>query len=321
VKTSFSKAIALALSEAMERDDRVFCLGEDVGSGGAYGATQGLRDRFGPDRVRNTPISEAAIVGFATGAAATGMRPVAEIMHMDFTACAMDQIVNQTAKMRYMFGGKALLPLVIRTGVGGWLNAAAQHSQSLEAWFIHVPGLKVAAAGTATDIRRLLLAAIADDNPVIVMEPLSLYERQEEIPDHPQAYRLGTADVKRRGSDVTLVTWGATVPIVLEAATSLEKEGVSAEVIDLISLWPWDSDAVVESVTRTNRAVVVHQANQRGGFGAEVAAVVSERAFDHLDAPVLRVGGLNAPVPFSPPLEQYVLPNADRVVERVRSLG
>jgi pyruvate dehydrogenase E1 component beta subunit len=271
--------------------------------------------------VRNTPISEAAIVGFATGAAATGMRPVAEIMHMDFTACAMDQIVNQAAKMRYMFGGKALLPMVIRTGVGGWLNAAAQHSQSLEAWFTHVPGLKVAAAGTAVDIQRLLLAAVADDNPVIVTEPLCLYERQEEIPDHPREYRLGTADVKRRGNDVTLVTWGATVPIVLEAAASLQEEGVSAEVIDLISLWPWDADTVVESVTRTSRAIVVHQANRRGGFGAEVATVVAERAFGYLDAPVLRVGGLDVPVPFSPPLEQYIVPSADRVVERVRSLG
>ncbi len=318
---TYAKAVGLALGEAMEEDDRVFCLGEDVGYGGAYGATQGLRERFGPDRVRDTPISEIAIVGFSVGAAVTGLRPVPEIMHFDFITVAMDQVVNQAAKMRYMFGGKATLPLVIRCGTGGWLNAAAQHSQSLEAWFTHVPGLKVAAAGTPADIRNLLRAAIRDENPVIVQEALSLYEESGEVPDEAEEWELGTAMTKRPGTDVTLVTWGAMVPRVLDASEMLAADGIEAEVIDLISLFPWDRDAVLESVARTNRLVVVHQAVRRSGFGAEVVAEMAERAFDHLDAPILRVAALNTPVPFSPPLEEYVLPTADRVVDAVKSIA
>jgi len=321
VKLSYARAVSLALSEAMEADDRVFVLGEDVAHGGAYGATVGLLDRFGPARVRDTPISEAAIVGYSVGASLAGMRPVAEIMHMDFIACAMDQVVNQAAKVRYMSGGKASAPLVIRAGTGGWLSAAAQHSQSLEAWFTHVPGIKVVSSGTPADARAVLRAAIADDNPVLVIESLSLYEGQDEVPEGAPAYRLGTADLKRRGDDVTIVTWGAMVPRVLEAATTLDAEGVHAEVIDLVTLRPWDVDAVLESVARTNRAVVVHQAYRHGGFGAEIAATVAERAFDHLDAPVARVGSLDVPVPFSPPLEEYVLPTAARVVDAVRAMA
>jgi len=320
-KLSYAKAITLGLREAMAEDPAVFCLGEDVGYGGAYGATQGLRDEFGAARVRDTPISESAIVGFSVGAAMAGLRPVAEIMHMDFIACAMDQVVNQAAKARYMFGGKARVPMVIRAGTGGWLNAAAQHSQSLEAWFTHIPGLKVATAAAAADIRALLLAAIRDDNPVIVMEPLSLYEAKDEVPDVPAELVLGRASRKRGGSDVTIVTWGAMVPRVLSAAETLADDGVSCDVLDLITLTPWDVDAVLESVGRTGRLVIAHQASRRSGFGAEVAAIVSERGFDLLDAPVARVGGLNVPVPFSPPLENFVLPDADRVVAAVRRLG
>jgi acetoin:2,6-dichlorophenolindophenol oxidoreductase subunit beta len=320
-KLSYAKAITLGLREAMAEDPAVFCLGEDVGYGGAYGATQGLRDEFGAARVRDTPISESAIVGFSVGAAMAGLRPVAEIMHMDFIACAMDQVVNQAAKARYMFGGKARVPMVIRAGTGGWLNAAAQHSQSLEAWFTHIPGLKVATAAAAADIRALLLAAIRDDNPVIVMEPLSLYEAKDEVPDVPAELVLGRASRKRSGSDVTIVTWGAMVPRVLSAAETLADDGISCEVLDLITLTPWDVDAVLESVGRTGRVVVAHQASRRSGFGAEVAAVIGERGFDLLDAPVARVGGLNVPVPFSPPLENFVLPDADRVVAAVRRLG
>ena len=321
MKLSYARAVSLALSEAMVADDRVFVLGEDVAHGGAYGATVGLLDRFGPARVRDTPISEAAIVGYSVGASLAGMRPVAEIMHMDFIACAMDQVVNQAAKVRYMSGGKASAPLVIRAGTGGWLSAAAQHSQSLEAWFTHVPGIKVVSSGTPADARAVLRAAIADDNPVLVIESLSLYEGQDEVPEGAPAYRLGTADLKRRGDDVSIVTWGAMVPRVLEAATTLDAEGVHAEVIDLVTLRPWDVDAVLESVARTNRAVVVHQAYRHGGFGAEIAATVAERAFDHLDAPVARVGSLDVPVPFSPPLEEYVLPTAARVVDAVRAMA
>jgi pyruvate dehydrogenase E1 component beta subunit len=318
---SYAKAVSLALGEAMEADGRVFVLGEDVAHGGAYGATVGLRDRFGPDRVRDTPISEAAIVGYSVGAALAGMRPVAEIMHFDFIACAMDQVVNQAAKTRYMSGGKASTPLVIRAGTGGWLNAAAQHSQSLEAWFTHIPGIKVAAAGTPADVRMVLRAAVEDDNPVLVVESLSLYEGHGEVPSAAPAYRLGAADLKRRGGDVTIVTWGAMVPRVLEAAEALAAQGVHADVIDLLTLRPWDRDAVIASVERTNRAVVVHQAHRHGGFGAEVAATIAERAFDHLDAPVGRVGSLDVPVPFSPPLEEFVLPTADRVVAAVQAMA
>jgi pyruvate dehydrogenase E1 component beta subunit len=317
---SYSSAVVLALGEAMARDDRVFVLGEDVAHGGAYGATQGLLDRFGPDRVRDTPISEAAIVGTSLGAAMVGMRPVCEIMHMDFIACAMDQVVNQAAKVRYMSGGKASAPMVIRCGVGGWLNAAAQHSQSLEAWFTHVPGVKVATAGTAADVRAILHGAIADPDPVIVMEPLGLYAERGEVPEEPPTRALGRADVKRRGDDATAVTWGAMVPRVLEAADSLAAEGVSVEVVDLLTLSPWDVETTLASVERTGRAIVVHQAYRSSGFGAEVAATITERAWGRLSSPVARVGGLDVPVPFSPPLEEFVLPDAARVAAAVRSL-
>jgi pyruvate dehydrogenase E1 component beta subunit len=318
---SYSSAVVLALAEAMDDDDRVFVLGEDVAHGGAYGATKGLLDRFGADRVRDTPISEAAIVGTSLGAAMAGMRPVCEIMHMDFIACAMDQVVNQAAKVRYMSGGRAAAPMVIRCGVGGWLNAAAQHSQSLEAWFTHVPGVKVASAGTPADVRAVLHAAIADPDPVIVMEPLALYADRGEVPDDRPTESLGTADVKRSGDDATVVTWGAMVPRVLEAADTLAAGGVGVEVVDLLTLSPWDADAVVASVERTGRALVAHQAYRSGGFGAEVAATIAERAWGRLSSPVARLGGLDVPVPFSPPLEEYVLPDAARVAAAVRSLA
>lgn len=320
MELSYAKAVSLALKEAMEADESVFCLGEDVGFGGAYGATQGLRDVFGADRVRDTPISETAIVGFSVGAAMQGMRPVAEIMHMDFVTCAMDQLVNQAAKMRYMFGGKAQVPIVVRCGVGGYLNAAGQHSQSLEAWFTHVPGLKVMAAGTPKDMRAVLRAAIRDDNPVVVLEFLALFETTGNVPDDDDGLVIGKADLKRRGDDVTVVTWGAMVPHVLEAAAVLAKDDIECEVIDLLSLHPWDEELVLESLWRTNRLVIAHQAPTRSGFGAEVAATVMERGFKELDAPVLRVGARNTPVPFAPALENYVLPNAERVVDAVRSL-
>lgn len=318
---SYAKAVGLALAEAMAEDERVFCLGEDVGFGGAYGATQGLRDRFGAERVRDTPISETAIVGLSVGAALAGWRPVPEIMHFDFIAIAMDQVVNQAAKLRYMTGGGARVPLVIRCPAGGWLNAAAQHSQSLEAWFTHIPGLKVAAAGTPADVRDLLRVAIDDDDPVIVVESLSLYETTGDVPDTPTPLRLGEARRKHAGGDVTLVTWGATVGMTLVAATTLAAEGIQADVLDLISLFPWDEAAVLESVARTHRLVIVHQATRRSGFGAEVAARVVERGFDLLDAPIVRVAALETPIPFSTPLEQYVLPSAARIVDAVRALA
>lgn len=320
MRLPYSKAVIQALSEAMEADDSVFCLGEDVGYGGAYGATQGLRDRFGAERVRDTPISESAIVGLSLGAAMSGMRPVAEIMHMDFIAIAMDQVVNQAAKMRYMFGGKAKVPITIRCGVGGYLNAAAQHSQSLEAWFAHVPGLKVVSAATPADIRQVLRDAILDDNPVLVLEPLGLYEVPGEVPEDYVPRKLGYADLKREGEDVTLVTWGRVVPEVLKAAETLARQKIECEVVDLLSISPWDQEAVLKSVWRTNRAVVIHQAPRTAGFGAEVAATINEKAFEELDGPVLRIGGLDTPVPFAPEMENYVLPAADRIATEVRKL-
>lgn len=319
-RVTYSAAIVLALGEAMEADERVFVLGEDVAHGGAYGATRGLLERFGANRVRDTPISEAAIVGTSLGAAMVGLRPVCEIMHMDFIACAMDQVVNQAAKVRYMSGGRAGAPMVIRCGVGGWLNAAAQHSQSLEAWFTHVPGVKVATAGTAADIRAVMHAAIADPDPVIVMEPLALYAERGDVPEEPPRISLGTADVKRRGDAATVVTWGAMVRRVLEAAETLARDGVQVEIVDLLTLSPWDVETVLSSVERTGRAVVAHQACREGGFGAEVAATITERAWGRLSAPVARVGGLDVPIPFSPPLESFVLPDPGRVAAAVRSL-
>jgi pyruvate dehydrogenase E1 component beta subunit len=320
MKLPFSKAVTLALDEAMSADGSVMCLGEDVGYGGAYGATQGLRDKYGASRVRDTPISESAIVGFSVGAAMCGMRPVAEIMHMDFITIAMDQVVNQAAKMRYMFGGKARVPITIRCGVGGYLNAAAQHSQSLEAWFTHIPGLKVATAGTPADIRAVLRDAIADDNPVIVLEPLSLYEIAGEVPESYTPRALGSASLKRRGEDVTVVTWGRSVPDVMQAAEMLAKERIDCDVIDLLSLVPYDAEAILKSVWRTNNLVIVHQASRRGGFGGEIAAAITEKAFSELDHPVARVCGLDTPIPFAPKLESYVLPNPDRIAEAVRRL-
>ncbi len=320
-RLSYADAIAEGLALAMREDDRVWVLGEDVAEGGAYGATQGLREEFGAQRVRNTPISEGAIVGFSVGAAMTGTRPVAEIMHMDFIACAMDQVVNQMAKMRYMVSGKTSVPVTVRCGVGGWLNAAAQHSQSLESWFTHIPGLKVAAAAEAADIKGILLAAVRDDNPVIVLESLALYPSKGEVPEEPFERPVGSSARKREGADVTLITWGGCLPRVLEAADQLAAEDVDADVIDLLWLQPFDRDAVLESVARTHRAAVVHQAYRRSGFGAELVAFLNEHAFDHLDAPVARIAGLDVPVPFAPSLEDYVLPNVDHIVNVVKELG
>jgi pyruvate dehydrogenase E1 component beta subunit len=260
-------------------------------------------------------------VGFSVGAAMTGTRPVPEIMHMDFIACAMDQVVNQMAKMRYMVSGKTSVPVTIRCGVGGWLNAAAQHSQSLEAWFTHIPGLKIAAAAEPSDVKGVLLAAVRDDNPVIVLESLALYPSKGNVPEETYERPVGGSARKRQGDDLTLITWGGVLPRVLEAADRLSDEGIHADVIDLLWLAPFDREALLESVARTHCAVIVHQAYRRGGFGAELVAFLNEEAFDYLDAPVRRVAGLDVPVPFAPSLENYVLPGVDRILSVVRVLG
>ena len=321
IKISYAKAINLALKESMKDNKSVFCIGEDVGFGGAYGATQNLKEEFGHDRVRNTPISESAIIGFSIGSALCGFRPVAEMMHMDFIAIAMDQVVNQAAKMRYMFGGKAKIPLVIRCGVGGYLNAAAQHSQSLESWFTHIPGLKIVAVGTPSDARSLLRDSIEDDNPVVFLESLALYDKKDEVPEDYIKNPLGKAEIKKKGKDITIICWGYTVYQSLEAATNLfEKYNIDVEVIDLKTLYPWDRATVFESVKKTKKVLITHQAYERNGYGAEIATEIYNNCFNILLKPIKRVCSLNTPVPFAKNLENYVLPNSEKIINNTRDL-
>jgi acetoin:2,6-dichlorophenolindophenol oxidoreductase subunit beta len=321
---TYSEALNEALREEMQRDPMVFVMGEDVavwGGGGIFGVTKTLLEEFGVDRVRDTPISEEAIIGLAVGAAATGCRPVAEIMYADFTTMAMDPIVNQAAKMRYMFGGKARVPLVIRAQEGAGRGNAAQHSQSLEAWFAHIPGLKVVTPATPYDAKGLLKTAIRDDNPVIFLEHKSLYFTKGHVPEEEYLIPLGQADVKRPGNLVTVVGIHTMVLKALEAAADLESEGISVEVIDPRSIFPLDIDTIVESVKKTGRLVVAHEAYQRGGVGAEIAIQVMERAFDYLDAPIERVAGANCPVPYATNLERLAIPGKEEIIEAVRKIA
>ncbi len=317
-QTTYLEAIRTTLAEAMRADPAVLVLGEDVAEGGPWGATAGLVDEFGPERVRNTPISEAAICGVAVGAAQSGLRPVVEIMFVDFLTLALDQLVNQAAKAHFMSGGQLRVPLVLRTQGGAGQRGGAQHSQSLEAWLTHVPGLKVAMPSTAADAAGLLRAAIADPNPVVLVENKTLYFRREEVRD--EAVELGLARVVRPGSDVTVVALSRLVHESVAAAEELASDGIDVEVIDPRTLVPLDLDTIVESVARTHRLVVAHEAVASGGFGAEVAARVQEAAFDELDAPIARVGAPFAPVPFSPPLEDAYLPGRAEVAAAVRRL-
>lgn len=308
-----------ALREEMALDDRVILIGEDVGSpGGAFGASRGLLDLFGPERVIDTPISEAGIVGLAAGAAATGLRPIVEIMFMDFMTVCMDGIVNQIAKMRYMFGSQYPMPVVIRTPAGGGLNAGPQHSQCLEAWFAHVPGLKVVMPATPYDAKGILKSAIRDDNPVIVVENKSLYALKGEIPETEYLVEIGRADIKRAGSDITVVATSRMVHEALKAAQALAgSDGIQVEVVDLISISPWDRETVFSSIAKTHRLVVCHEAVKQFGIGAEIAATVAEEILDELDAPIGRVGAPFVPVPFS--LERAYLPDADDIVAAVKN--
>ena len=319
---SYPEALNEALNQEMLRDDRVFLMGEDVGAtGGIFGVSAGLMDRYGPERVRDTPISEATFVGCGVGAAIAGMRPVVEIQIFDFVALTMDMLVNQAAKFRFMLGGKPSVPLVVRGPQGGGIRLAAQHSQSLEAWFTHVPGLVVAAPSTPYDAKGLLVAAIRDDNPVIFLEQKLLYVGATgPVPEELYAIPLGKADIKREGTDVTVVATSAMVPRALSAATVLERDGISVEVVDPRTLQPLDEDTILASVRKTNRLLVVHEACVRGGFGAEVAAMVGTKAFDHLDAPVARLGAPHTPMPYNDRLELEVIPSQERIVEAVRAL-
>jgi pyruvate dehydrogenase E1 component beta subunit len=317
-ETTYLEAITSTLAGEMRADERVLVLGEDVAEGGPWGATAGLADEFGRNRVRDTPISEAAICGIAIGAAQSGLRPVVEIMFVDFVTLALDQLVNQAAKAHFMSGGQLTVPLVLRTQGGAGQRGGAQHSQSLEAWLTHVPGLKVAMPSSASDAAALLRAAIADPNPVVVVENKTLYFRREELSHEP--VELGRARVVRPGRDATVVALSRLVPEALAAAEDLAADGIEVEVIDPRTLVPLDLDTIVESVRRTHRLVVAHEAVEHGGFGAELVAQVQAAAFDELDAPVGRVGAPFAPVPFSPGLEDAYLPGRAEVAEAVRAL-
>jgi pyruvate dehydrogenase E1 component beta subunit len=316
----YVQAINQALGDALAADPSVIVLGEDVaGAGGSFKATRGLLDRFGAERVRDTPISEAAIVGASVGAALSGLKPVVEIMFMDFVTLAMDAIVNQAAKAHFMFGGQGSVPIVVRLPHGGGLNAGPQHSQCLEAWFTHVPGLKVVCPANAADAYGLLRAAIDDPDPVIFVENKALYAQKSGLDDPPAAVSIGQARAVRAGRDVTVVTYGAAVAVAMAAASQLAGEGIDVEVLDLRSLQPWDKATVLASIARTHRAVVLHEAVRAFGVGAEIAATISDEGFDDLDAPVTRVGAPFMPVPFARSLEARYLPDAAALVSAIRT--
>jgi 2-oxoisovalerate dehydrogenase E1 component len=321
-KTTYLKALNTALARAMREDPSVFVIGEDVAEGGAFGTTAGLAEEFGTERVLNTPISEGAICGVAIGAAQSGLRPVVEVMFIDFITLALDQLCNQAAKAHLMSGGRLRVPLVLRTQGGAGRRWGAQHSQSLESWLTHVPGLKVVMPSRAVDAAGLLASAIADPNPVVFVESKTLYFKSEEVPDDPPPVPIGRAHTARAGGDVTIVALSRLVDESLVASERLAGDGIEAEVIDPRTLVPLDLEAIVESVRRTNRLVIAHEAVEHGGFGAEIAARVQAAAFDFLDAPIERVGAPFAPVPFSPALEDAYVPGADEVhAAALRALG
>lgn len=319
---TYANAIKEAMSEEMRRDENVFLLGEDVGIyGGAFGVSVGMIEEFGEERVRDTPISEAAIAGCATGAAVTGMRPIMELMFSDFITISMDAIVNQAAKMRYMFGGKAKVPMVMRAAAGSGTGAAAQHSQSLEAWLCHVPGLKVVVPSTPYDAKGLLKTAIRDDNPVMFFEQKLLYRRKGAVPEEEYTIPFGVADIKREGTDLSIITYGRMVPLCLEVAEHFAKEGISIEVVDPRTLVPLDKEALIKSAKKTGRVLIVHEACQTGGYGGEIAAVIADsEAFYYLDAPIKRLGGMDVPIPYCPELEKNVVPTLQTVTQAIREL-
>jgi pyruvate dehydrogenase E1 component beta subunit len=319
---TYAEAIRAALREEMARDERVFLFGEDIGRyGGAFGVTFGLLDEFGPERVRETPISEAAIVGAATGAALAGMRPVAEMMFMDFILLGMEQLVNQAAKARFMFGGKATVPMVIRMPGGSGSGAAAQHSQSLESLLIHIPGIKVVNPSTPYDVKGLLISAIRDPNPVCFVEHKLLYKTKGQVPEEEYTIPIGLADVKRDGFDITVVAGNVMVPRVLKVAKKLAQEGIEVEVVDPRTLRPLDVETIASSVRKTGRLLVVHEACQTGGWAGEVmASIASTPAFDYLDAPMRRLAGADVPIPYNRNLERAAVPQEEDIEREIRAI-
>jgi pyruvate dehydrogenase E1 component beta subunit len=319
---TFRQAIHDAMVEEMRRDERVFLMGEDIGTyGGAFGVSAGMLEEFGPERIRETPISEEIIIGAATGAAMVGMRPIAELMFMDFIMLAMEPLVNQAAKARYMFGGKAQVPMVIRLPNGSGTGAAAQHSQSLETILMHIPGIKVVAPSTPYDAKGLLLSSIRDPNPVCFLEHKLLYKSKGEVPEEEYTIPLGVADVKRKGSDITVVASEIMVHKSLTAAEKLSDEGISVEVIDPRTLRPLDVDTIAQSVMKTGRLLVVHEAVKTAGWAGEIMASVSETpAWDYLDAPMRRLAGKDVPIPYNPKLEAAAVPQEDDILREIRAI-
>ena len=316
---TYADAAKQALAEEMRRDPTIWALGEDLGRGGVFGQYQGMAEEFGPERIADTPISEAAILGAAVGAAMSGTRPVVEMRFADFALCAVDELVNQAAKARYMFGGQTKVPLVVREPMGMWRSSAAQHSQSLESWYTHIPGLVVVCPSTPHDNLGLLKSSIRCDDPVVYMEHKNLWGFEGEVPDD-DPIPLGVARIARTGRDLTIVSWSSTCHKVMLAAVTLEDEGLEAEVIDLRTLWPWDKSTVLGSVEKTGRLLVAHEAVQVGGFGAEVAATVADRAFSSLRAPIKRIGAPRVPIPYAPPLEDLLRVTPERIAAVAREL-
>jgi len=322
IELTYREALRRALREEMIRDENVYMMGEDIGIyGGAFGVSLGLLQEFGQERIKDTPLSESVIVGAALGSALTGMRPVAEIMFMDFITIGMDQLINQAAKIHYMYGGKACVPMVLRTPAGSGTGAAAQHSQSLESLLCHIPGLKVVMPSSPYDALGLLKSSIRDNNPVIFVEHKLLYSQKGIVPEKEYLVPLGKSEIRREGTDLTLVAFSIMVPRALKAADELAREGISVEIIDPRTLVPLDSETIINSVKKTHRLLIVHEACQRGGFGAEILSRVEEsEAFDYLDVPIKRLAGKNIPIPYSPGLERRAVPQEDDIVEAAKKL-
>ncbi len=318
---TYREAVREALRQAMKNDERVFLMGQDIGVyGGAFAVTLGLLEEFGRERVIDTPISESAMIGGGAGAALVGMRPVLEIQFSDFIGIGMDQLVNQAAKIRFMFGGLAAVPMVLRAPIGCGTGAAAQHSQSQEAWYTHVPGLKVVMPSTPYDAKGLLRSAIEDDNPVLFLEHKLLYGIKGQVPEDSYSIPLAEAEVKRSGTDITVIAYSQMVSRVLQAAEELSKEGIEAEVVDVRTLRPLDTETLARSIGKTHRALVAYEAPSFGGYGAEIASYIGEELFDELDAPVVRLGGLDMPVPYNPELERALVPQPESIREAVKKM-
>lgn len=322
MKITYAKAINEALRNEMRRNPDVFIMGEDVGIvGGTFGLTQGLLDEFGPDRVRDTPITEQQIIGMSVGAASLGMVPVPELMFNDFMGCAFDQLLNQAAKFRYMYGGNMKIPMTLRLPCGGGLQAAAQHSQCLEAFLTHIPGLKVVYPSNPADAYGLLIGAIRDENPVMYFEHLNLYFGEGEVDLNGEAIPLGKADIKKKGADITVIATGACVNKALEAGAAMKKEGIDIEVVDPRSLYPLDKETIYRSIQKTKRVAIVTEEVKRGAWSAEMAACVAEDMFDSLEKKIVRIGDLNTPIPYTVNLESYVLPQVEDIVQGIRSIA